>query len=70
MIAIRPGFWRNDAKRNLVRNLRRRAAYRDDCHTRATTRGPSTNTIQSAFDRPADGDATADIRTTVSRDDG
>jgi hypothetical protein len=77
MIAARPAFWRNDAKRNLVRNLRRRAAYRDDCLARATTiwRGATTNTIQSAFDRTATGDATAnictaDICTAVSHDAG
>ena len=54
MIAVRPAFWRNDAKRNLVRNQRRRAAYRDDGRPRATTpRRATTNTIQSAFDRTA-----------------
>src|SRR6185369_9702532 len=37
MIAARPAFWRNDAKRNLVRNLHRCAAYRDDDDARATT---------------------------------
>jgi hypothetical protein len=70
MIAARPAFWRNDAKRNLVRNLHRCAAYRDDDDARATTISltASTNTIQSAFDRTAAGGATADVRTAVSRD--
>jgi hypothetical protein len=70
MIAARLAFWRNDAKRNPVRNLRCCAAYRDDGHARATTISltASTNTIQSAFDCTAAGGATADVRTAVSRD--
>src|SRR5262245_31993778 len=69
MIAARLAFWRNDAKRHLVRNLRCRAAYRDDCHARATTsRTASANTIQSAFDCTAASHATANSRTAVSRD--
>jgi hypothetical protein len=57
---------------NLVRNLCRRAAYRDGCNARATTtrRGATTNTIQSAFDRTAVLDATADSGTAVSGDAG
>jgi hypothetical protein len=70
MIAARPAFWRNDAKRNLVRNLRRCAAYRDDGHARATTTSltASTNTIQSAFGCTTASHATADSRTADSRD--
>ena len=67
MIAVRPAFWRNDAKRNLVRNQRRRAAYRDDGRPRATTpRRATTNTIQSAFDRTAARDTAANICAAVS----
>jgi len=72
MIAIRPGFWRNDEKRNLVRNLHGRAAHRDGGHARATTNGcdATTNSIQSAFDGTAVRDAAADIGAAVSGDAG
>ena len=70
MIAARPAFWRNDAKRNPVRNLRCCAAYRDDGHARATTTSltANTNTIQSAFGCTAASLPTAYSRTAASRD--
>jgi hypothetical protein len=72
MMAARPGFWRNDEKPNLVRNLCRRAANRDGCSASATTtrRGATTNTIQSTFDHAASRGATTDIGTAISGDAG
>jgi len=70
MIAARAGFWRNDEKPNLVRNLCCRAAHRDGCNASPTTtrRGATTNTSQPTFDRAAARDATTDFGTAVSGD--